>query len=289
MLNVDFSRIFFGSLSESVKIILIILVLMVLVELFVLKFKDKIMRFVDKNIFLSYLISSFFGIIPGCVGTFAMDSLYMSGLLGFGGIVAVMIATSGDEAFLMLSAALKGDLSWQILLLLTLVLFVMGILGGFIADFLRKKSGMRFCEKCRITFHKKDEFRLKHFIKEHIYNHIIKKHIWKIFLWLWAALFFISFLQDVINVDFTGGQMVYILIIAALVGVLPISGPNLFLFIMFMKGLVPFSVLLTNSIIQDGHGLLPIIGFSLEDAFKIKLFNFIFGLAVGLAVLALGF
>ena len=82
--------------------------------------------------------------------------------------------------------------------------------------------------------------------------------------------------------------MFLVLIIASLVGVLPISGPNVFLIVMFSKGMIPFSVLLANSIIQDGHGLLPIMGFSINDAIKIKTFNFIFGLAIGIILLMIG-
>ena len=88
---------------------------------------------------------------------------------------------------------------------------------------------------------------------------------------------------------FQASNLVYILLIAALVGILPISGPNIFLLVLFSKGLIPFSVLLANSIIQDGHGLLPIMGFSMDDALKIKLFNFIFGLIIGGALLFFGF
>ena len=36
---------------------------------------------------------------------------------------------------------------------------------------------------------------------------------------------------------------------------------------------------------SDLHGLLPIIGFSLDDAVKIKVFNFIFGLIIGVGLL----
>ena len=82
--------------------------------------------------------------------------------------------------------------------------------------------------------------------------------------------------------------MFFILILASLIGLLPISGPNVFLVVMFSKGLIPFSVLLANSIIQDGHGLLPIMGFSMNDAVKIKSFNFIFGLTIGLVLLLIG-
>ena len=284
----DVSTIFIQSLKASTKITLIILVLMIVVELIVLKYKQQIIDFVKKNKFFGYVVSSFFGIIPGCIGTFAMDSLYMSGLLGFGGIVATMIATSGDEAFILIGMATKGEISWMPIIVITFTLFILGIVGGFIADYFKKKSNMKFCTKCEIIHHQDEELNIKHFFKEHIFKHILKKHIWQIFLWLFLAIFVIELLQGTINLDFTGQTMFYILIIACLVGLLPISGPNIFLVVMFSKGLIPFSVLLANSIIQDGHGLLPIVGFSMDDAVKIKIFNFIFGLIIGSVLLLMG-
>ncbi len=276
------------SLNSSVKITLIIFVMMITLELIVLKFQGRILKFIEKSRFVKYVIASFFGVLPGCIGTFAMDSLYMTGMLGFGGIIATMIATSGDEAFIMLGMAAKGEISWIVIIVLTLTLFLLGIIGAFIATLLRKKMNIKFCKKCKIVVHQNEKFVSRHFLKEHIFNHIIKKHIWQIFLWLFAALFVIELLQGHINLEFSGSSMVYVLLVASLIGILPISGPNVFLVVMFSKGLIPFSVLLANSIIQDGHGLLPIVGFSVEDALKIKLFNFIFGFAIGFILLSLG-
>ncbi len=281
-------KILFSSFKESVVITTIIFVLMVIVELFVLKFRKNIKRYLNKR-FYSYIISSFFGVIPGCIGTFAMDSMYMIGLLSFGGIIAVMIATSGDEAFLLLSMAFTGKISMGIVVLLTAILFILGIIAGIIADFIKKKTRMRFCEKCSIDYHKKEEFHIRHFVKEHIWNHIIKKHIWQIFLWIFAALFIIELTEGLIDIkSIFSHNLWYLLVVASLIGLLPISGPNAFLVVMFSQGLIPFSVLLANSIIQDGHGLLPILGFSVDDAIKIKLFNFIFGVAIGAVLLAMG-
>ncbi len=286
----NLSQLFTTSLKESLIIIGIIFVLMVLVELFVLKYKDKIVRFSKKNLFMSYLVSSFFGIVPGCIGTFAMDSLYMAGLLSFGGIIAVMVATSGDEAFLMLSMAFAGKISFVTITLLTIILFALGILAAFLADYFVKKTNMTICKKCGIEYHIGEEFKFKHFLKEHILNHILRKHIWKIFLWIFAAIFLIGLSEQFIDPKtlFSGMNLLYLLIVASLVGLLPISGPNVFLIVLFSQGVIPFSVLLANSIIQDGHGLLPILGFSVDDAVKIKVFNFVFGFIIGLILLFCG-
>ncbi len=286
----ELTNLFYNSLNASLKISLIIFFLMIVVELFVLKYKEKLIYFAKKNKILGYVVSSFFGSIPGCIGTFAMDSLYMAGLLSFGGIVAAMIATSGDEMFIMISMIISGELAINPIIGLVLILFFLGIIGGYLADLIMKKHNFSFCKNCDIVHHKKSEFKLKHFFKEHIYEHILKKHIWKIFLWLFAAIFIIDFIKPLIDTSiiFSGSNLVYILMVAALVGILPISGPNVFLLVMFSKGLIPFSILLTNSIIQDGHGLLPIMGFSMDDAVKIKIFNFVFGLIIGFILLGLG-
>ncbi|HII29730.1 TPA: hypothetical protein HA317_01545, partial [Candidatus Woesearchaeota archaeon] len=57
------------AVEESLRITAIIFVLMIAVELAVLKYRDRIIRLTSKNQFLSYIVSSFFGIIPGCTGT----------------------------------------------------------------------------------------------------------------------------------------------------------------------------------------------------------------------------
>jgi hypothetical protein len=51
---------------------------------------------------------------------------------------------------------------------------------------------------------------------------------------------------------------------------------------MFAKGIIPFELLLVNTIMQDGHGLLPLIPYSLRDALYIKLFKLII---VGVVIL----
>jgi hypothetical protein len=57
---------------------------------------------------------------------------------------------------------------------------------------------------------------------------------------------------------------------------------------MFANGLVPFSILLTNSIVQDGHGMLPLFSYSVKDAFIVKMFNLMFAIAIGLPLLIVG-
>jgi hypothetical protein len=79
-----------------------------------------------------------------------------------------------------------------------------------------------------------------------------------------------------------------VLLIAALVGLIPESGPHLLFVNMYAQQLIPFSVLLTNSIVQDGHGVLPLLAQSRRDFILVKVLNLIIGLAVGIVMLWLG-
>ena len=80
-----------------------------------------------------------------------------------------------------------------------------------------------------------------------------------------------------------------VLLIAVLVGIIPDVAPQFIFVFMFSESLIPFSVLLASSMVQNGHGLIPLLSYSVKDTITIKTFNVIFGLATGLAVMALGF
>jgi hypothetical protein len=75
--------------------------------------------------------------------------------------------------------------------------------------------------------------------------------------------------------------MFHILIVAVLVGLIPESGPHVLFLSLYISGAIPLSILLANSIVQDGHGSLPLFAENKPAFFKIKLINLVIGFAVG--------
>ncbi len=122
-----------------------------------------------------------------------------------------------------------------------------------------------------------------HFLREHLWGHIIKKHFLKILLWTFGALLVIHFLLDDLNLEgWLDRNFLIVLFIAVLVGLIPESGPHLIFVTLFFKGAIPFSILLANSIVQDGHGALPLFAESKRSFFLMKLINMIIGIVAGL-------
>lgn len=116
----------------------------------------------------------------------------------------------------------------------------------------------------------------EHYLNEHIWNHIAKRHLIKIFLITFAVLFSIELVDRFIDLKSLVSQHTNLLYLSAiLIGLIPESGPHLIFVMMFAKGIIPFEVLLVNTIMQDGHGLLPLLPHSLRDSIYIKLFKLV--------------
>ena len=276
----------FHSFFEAVKIIAMVLLLMVVIEFLELKYKEKIRKKITAKPLNQYVLSSLLGAIPGCTDAFFIVSLYVHGMVGFGALVAVMLSTAGDEAFVML-AMIPGP---------ALIIFafcaLLGILGGFIADKVVKRINLKTCQPCEIEIHEEEKtFDAKHFFKEHFLKHIVKKHLPKLFLWIFFTLLAVGLLKQ--NFDLEGAissvPRWLLLVFAALIGIIPESGPHFVFVKLFSQGMIPFSVLLVNTISQDGHGLLPLLSYSIKDTVYVQIFTTVFALVVGVVLFLLGF
>ena len=272
------------ALLESIKITLFVLLMMIAVDLINVWSKGKFALLLDSGgKWKQYFVSSAVGTVPGCMGAFANVSLYMHGMISFGALAGSMIATSGDEAFVMLVMFPKTAL------ILFIVLFIIGVFSSKIIDATVIKFNIQTSTDCEVKQYHKDERGFEHYFIEHIWGHIIKHHLWKTFLWTFGALIFIEIGKDYLNFDqLTHQYALLVLIFAALIGLIPESGPSLIFVTMFTTGIIPFSILLTNSIVQDGHGLLPLLSYSVKDSVKIKLFNLAIGLTLGIILFAFG-
>jgi hypothetical protein len=292
-----------------------------------------------------YIFAGILGIIPGCLGAFSAVGLFSHGIISFGALVTTMIATSGDEAFLML-AMFPGKAVFLFVLLLIIGVFFGKAVDKFLpARFRIKKFADRELpihegEKC-LCFSEKDflknfSFRriiiillilaviisvatgligeeektwikltviftaiaalilvtgtTEHFLKEHLWDHIVKVHIIKIFFWSLGTLVAVHLLMHYVDFNsWISENQLILLLIAGIIGLVPESGPHLIFVTLFFEGSIPLSILLTSSIVQDGHGMLPLLAESKRSYISVKVINLIVGLIIGFVLLKAGF
>ena len=340
-------NIIINNLKHALMITVFVFIMMIFIDYLEVLTRGKMSRLIKGGLLRQYFISSFLGSIPGCLGSFMNVSFYIHGLISFGAIAGGMVASSGDEAFVMLAMFPEKAI------LLFSILFIVGIVTSYLVDKIVPRLKIKICQECGNTFiHLDDDCRslgLKeiilqikhisfirflllssllvvlyfitsgvivssvwdwkritflviiilslyivisvpdHYLNEHIWEHIAKKHIWRVFLWTFGALLFADIGFQSINIEqFMKQNMILVLLIACVIGIIPESGPHLIIVTMFSKGIVPFSVLVASSIVQDGHGMLPLLSHSIKDSVMIKCINFFIGLSLGLLIYAMG-
>ena len=120
----------------------------------------------------------------------------------------------------------------------------------------------------------------EHFLEEHMWQHVIKVHLPKIFLWTFGVILCLTILNNFVNIqDLIDSKPFIVLLLAILIGLIPQSGPHLIFLILFANGDLPLGIFLANCIVQDGHGALPLLAES-RKAFLVSK-----GIKIGIAVL----
>ena len=347
----EFLHLFLDVLRNSVLITGLVIIMMLMIEYVNIHSHGKWFTKLRKNRFGQVVLGAGLGIIPGCMGGFAAVTMYSHKLLSFGALIAMMIASSGDEAFVMLAMIPKEAL------LLMAILFVVSVLVGWLIDRFAKPSKQGKHEGCDEGYqlHEEDQHEThphekatlrnlkhasaerialllgvilfivalafgmleheheheesveaihthlnifyeywmnlifaivslfvvwfiatapEHVVKEHLWEHIIRKHFLSIFLWTFGALLIIQVGLHYFDIEtLISNNIPWMILLAVLVGIIPESGPHLLFVTLFATGTVPFSVLLASSISQDGHASLPLLAESKRSFLKAKVVN----------------
>ena len=91
-----------AALTQAVMITAFVAVMMMAVEYLNVLTRGTLERALRGSPALQYLAAALLGATPGCLGAFTVVALYSHRVVTVGALVAAMIATSGDEAFVML-------------------------------------------------------------------------------------------------------------------------------------------------------------------------------------------
>lgn len=131
------THILIDTLRDSILITGIVIIMMMMIESFNLEKHSGFFEKTGGSSLKQVLLAAILGSIPGCIGGFAAVSLYSKRLIGFGALTAMMIASCGDEAFVML--AMMPDRA----LLIFAILFLLAVFCGTGVDFYIKQRGLR--------------------------------------------------------------------------------------------------------------------------------------------------
>ena len=387
-------HLFVDILRNSVLITGLVVIMMMMIESLNIESKGLVFRGLRRTKFGQVIVAALLGSVPGCMGGFAAVSLYTHRMFSFGALVAMMIASSGDEAFVMLAMIPEQAL------IIFAVLFVIAVVTGVIIDTIADKRHRKHCQKhdhedCGIesgcdagfvvhedehkhshehatdmkasTSHKvKRTFGWRrivtfvglavfiaalatgqlghdhsahthdhtehihencdhhhetkgeglninllnedwmnvlfaglsiimllvlllgsdHFVEEHLWNHIIRKHLPTVFAWTFGVLLIVGIGLQYIDIDhWISSNTALMILLATVIGIIPESGPHMIFVTLYATGVVPLPVLLASCISQDGHSSIPLLAESKKSFAWAKLINCIVALVAGYAAM----
>jgi hypothetical protein len=334
-------------LQHTLMVTLFVLVVMLMIEYITVQTRGRWSKPLGKSGILQILVAALLGLVPGCLGAFTAVSLYIHRTFSFAALLTTMIATTGDEAFVMFSMFPGKALELNIYIFIISV-----IVGGIYYLFFKNKSPLRSDEKeisvhsheadcvCfspkmigpqlrKITFTRallitggllfllhlfttaeyhqgiweKPTYVIvtliglfivltvpDHFLDEHLWKHTIKRHVPRIFIWTLLAFLVIDVFLAYFDLEhWISSNTSIMLVLALLIGIIPQSGPHIIFVTLFAEGTIPFSVLFANSIVQDGHGAIPLLAESPRSFIMMKTIKLGLGIVAGSAGLIFGF
>jgi len=335
-------------LQHTLMVTFFVLVVMLMIEYLTVQSRGKWSKPLGRSGYLQIMVAALLGLVPGCLGAFTAVSLYIHRTFNFAALLTAMIATTGDEAFIMFSLFPGKALE------LNFYILMVSILTGSVYYFLFKNKSPLKNEENEIPLHSEEpdcicfsaemiipqlrkitfnrallitggllfllhlfttaEFHQPngwekttyiivtiiglfivttvpdHFLNEHLWKHTIKRHIPRIFIWTLFAFLVIDVFLAYFDLDhWISSNTTIMLVLALLVGIIPQSGPHIIFVTLFASGAIPFSILMANSIVQDGHGAIPLLAESPRSFIVMKAIKLVIGIIAGAAGIIMGF
>ncbi|MBK39516.1 MAG: hypothetical protein CMB50_04760 [Euryarchaeota archaeon] len=94
----------------------------------------RFVEYIQSNKKLQPVIGALMGLTPGCGGAIIMMPMYARGYVTYGTVVATLIATLGDSAFVLIGAAVADSSFIAPMIAVHVISFVVGVLWGYIVD-----------------------------------------------------------------------------------------------------------------------------------------------------------
>ena len=236
----------------------------------------KMTRFVYKSRRFGPLFGSVLGLVPQCGFSGAIASMYATGAVTVGTLLAVLLTTSDEMIPMLLSA----NLSAHIILLILGIKFIIGIIVGFTTDLITRKRHLEkeqdihaFCEREHCSCH------------DSIFLSALK-HTFKILLIVFIISVVLHFLVDHIPENTFKTILNFPVLsefFAALIGLVPNCAVSVLFTQLYLDGALEFGPMLCGLLSNGGLGLLVLYRANKgrKDCLIITLVLFISSLVLG--------
>ena len=136
------------SLLDSIKLLPFLFLAFLIIELIEHKLSNKTKKIISKSGKLGPILGSLLGLIPQCGFSVVATNLYITRIVSLGTLISIYLSTSDEMLIILLSK----NAPISTILPLLLVKFIIGMLSGFVIDFIfrnknKKKETYSICKE----------------------------------------------------------------------------------------------------------------------------------------------
>ena len=239
------------TLLDAIKILPFLFITFIIMEYIEHKMTEKSKQTIKKSGKWGPLLGSAVGIIPQCGFSASATNLYSARVISLGTLIAVYLSTSDEMIPIFISQSVPG---W-ILIKVLAIKFLIGILFGFIVDFvLRKKN-------------KGQEQQIEN-LCEHEHCHCDEKGIFKSAIWhTISILIYIFIITLIINIivekvgednieNFVSSHTILGPAISSLIGLIPNCAASVIITNLYINNIINGASLIAGLLTGAGVGLI---------------------------------
>ena len=265
---------------DALKILPFLFLTYIVMEYIEHKMSEKTKTLIQKSGKVGPLYGGILGILPQCGFSAAASNLYVARIITLGTLIAVYLSTSDEMLPILISEQVSVGIIIKILLLKAFI----GILAGFIIDFvLRKKE--------------KQTENIKH-LCEHEHCHCNEKnilisalkHSLNIFIFIYITSFLLNLLFSYIGEEtlasFILNKPIISELLAGIVGLIPNCAASVVITELYINGVISLGAMMSGLLVGAGVSLLILfrINDNLKENLKITLLLYLIGVVAGILI-----
>ena len=262
------------SFLDSIKLLPFLFIAFLIIELIEHKLSNKSKKVISKSGKYGPILGSLLGLIPQCGFSVVATNLYITRIISLGTLISIYLSTS-DEMLIIL---LTKNASIKTILPLLLVKFSIGMISGFIIDFIlrnkkKKQETYSICE---------DE----HCGCEHEEN-LFKSsliHTIKTFIFIFLATFLITYIFELFGEEYLSKLLLKDTIISpfitSLIGLIPNCASSVILTELYLSESINFASIISGLLTGSGVAILVLFKSNKNLKENITILSLIYGIGV---------
>lgn len=260
---------------DSIKLVPFLFLTYLLMEYIEHKTSNKVRNAIQKSGKLGPLLGGLVGIVPQCGFSVSATNLYAARVITLGTLISVYLTTS-DE---MLPILISENISIVTILTILGIKLVIGIVAGFIIDFIARKLNKNKLEEKIVDICEHEHC--------HCENGIVKsalKHTINIFIYVFIFTLVLNGIIELIGEDtisnFVSQNVILGPIIAGIIGLIPNCASSVILTQLFVENVISMPILISGLCVNAGVGLLVLFKINKNLKENLKIVGLLYSIGV---------